>query len=169
MQKIKAEVHKDHTFHPKVRASLPPDFQALQRRFEKSLQAAKESNPHRKVKHEEFALRTDQLRGGHHRPAPEQIAMVEADIARDNLVLPEERWPKVSTRAKVPPRAAPDFKALHKDPRMPMYRSTTSAELRKACVEEAELKHQLRARREEQKELKRLAALREVSSGRPEP
>ena len=167
MARIEAEVHKDHTFHPKVRASLPPDFQALQRRFEKSLQAAKESNPHRKVKHEEFALRTDQLRGGHHRPAPEQIAMVEADIARDNLVLPEERWPKVSTRAKVPPREAPNFKELHNSPRMPMYRSTTSAELRKACVEEAELKHQLRARREEQKELKRLAALREVSSGRP--
>ena len=80
MQKIKAEVHKDHTFHPKVRASLPPDFQALQRRFERSLQAAKESNPHRKVKHEEFALLTDKLRGGHHRPAPEQLKAVEADI-----------------------------------------------------------------------------------------
>ena len=39
----------------------------------------------------------------------------------------------------------------------------------RACVEEAELKQQLRARREEQKEAKRLAALREVSSGRPKP
>ena len=80
MARIEAEVHKDHTFHPKVRASLPPDFQALQRRFERSLQAAKESNPHRKVKHEEFALLTDKLRGGHHRPAPEQLKAVEADI-----------------------------------------------------------------------------------------
>ena len=50
MARIAAEVHKDHTFHPKVRASLPPDFLALQRRFERSLQAAKESNPHRKAR-----------------------------------------------------------------------------------------------------------------------
>ena len=80
MQKIKAEVHKDHTFHPKVRKEDLPDFEEKQRRFEKSLQAAKESNPHRKVKHEEFALLTDKLRGGHHRPAPEQLKAVEADI-----------------------------------------------------------------------------------------
>ena len=34
----------------------------------------------RQVVHKEFALRTDQLRGGNQRPAQEQIDMVEADI-----------------------------------------------------------------------------------------
>ena len=47
--RIEREALKDNTFHPKVRASLPPDFGALQRRFEKSLEVAKLTNPHRKV------------------------------------------------------------------------------------------------------------------------
>ena len=34
----------------------------------------------RQVVHKEFALRTDQLRGGNQRPAQEQIDMVGADI-----------------------------------------------------------------------------------------
>lgn len=48
-KRIERDVRKDNTFHPKVRASLPPDFGALQRRFEKSLETAKLTNPHRKV------------------------------------------------------------------------------------------------------------------------
>jgi len=162
LARIEREVLKDNTFRPKVRASLPPDFGALQRRFEKGFEEARLSNPHRKVQHKEFALRTDQLRG-QQRPAQEQIDMVEADIARDQLVLPEQRWPYASTRAKVPPREIPDFKSLHESPRMPQYRTTTSEQLRRACVEESALKEQLRQRRDEQREAKRLAALREVS------
>ena len=87
-------------------SKLPPDFGALQRRFEKNLEEGKLSNPHRKVVHKEFTLRTDQLRG-QQRPALELLEMVEADIVRDELVMPEQRWPYASTRCKVRAVAAP--------------------------------------------------------------
>ena len=39
--------------------------------------------------------------------------MIVRDIRRDDLVLPERRWPYLSTRAPVAPSAPPKFDALH--------------------------------------------------------
>ena len=61
---------------------------------------------------------------------------MQADIERDQLVLPEQRWPYVSTRAKALPQPMPDFDKLHKSEHCPHYRDTVSAQLRRACVEE---------------------------------
>ena len=164
MARIKAEAHKDMTFRPKVAATLP-DFDALQRRFKRSLDEAAAARRQfcRQTDTQPFELHTDQLRGSLH-PAPDQLAMVRRDMERDELVLPEQRWPYVSTRAKAQGRnEAPDFHALWASAKCPSYRTTTSAELRKACVEEERLKLELKKQRAEQEEAKRLEAIKTIS------
>ena len=163
MARIKAEADKDMTFRPKVAATLP-DFDALQRRFKRSLDEAASARRQRQTDIEPFHLHTDQLRGNLH-PAPDQLAMVRRDMERDELVLPEQRWPFVSTRAKASGRnEKPDFDKLWASANCPSYRTTTSAELRKACVEEDRLKLELKKQRAEQEEAKRLEAIKTIST-----
>lgn len=162
MARIKAEAEKDLTFRPKVYTNLP-DFDALQRRFQRSLDEAKAKRSKGATTGEAFRLHTDELRGSRH-PAPDQLAMVRRDMERDELVLPEQRWPFVSTRAKAQSRnEKPDFHKLWASANCPSYRTTTSAELRKACVEEERLKLELKKQRAEQEEAKRLEAIKTIS------
>ena len=77
-------------------------------------------------------------------------------MRRDELVLPERRWPYLSTRAPAPrAREPPDFATLHKSLSEPAM--TVSAELRRATVEEHEMKRQHHEKRLERESARRKA------------
>ena len=98
-----------------------------------------------------------------------RLTVVAHPIRRDEIVLPERRWPGLSTRAPVPPTPPP----VTSNP--PQYGMTLSAELRKAHTEEKALQQRQRDDRQKRDELERqakmVAATREVATalGRADP
>ena len=140
LQKIKAVAEKDATFTPAITDDVP-DFKKKQRQFAAMLehrkQAARMQIDARKKEVKPFAFRTDARMGqdGGNRPSiPSRNTLneVKLDQRRDDLFLPEQRWPYLSTRAEVKPRKAPDFAGLHAA--LPHQETTNSAELRRAAV-----------------------------------
>jgi len=79
------------TFTPSINPDIP-DYAQIQRTFEEKLQAAKASKP--PTDPEPFNLLTAKI--------PDRTERILEDVARDNLILKEARWPYVSTRAPVP-------------------------------------------------------------------
>lgn len=79
------------TFTPAINPDIP-DYAQIQRNFEEKLQAAKASKP--PTDPEPFNLLTAKI--------PDRTERILEDVARDNLILKEARWPYVSTRAPVP-------------------------------------------------------------------
>ena len=94
-------------------------------------------------------------------PSNAERERVLRDIARDQLVLPETRWPYVSTRAPVRSTLPPLVLPVAPPP------TTTSVELRKAALEMERLKKQIAEERKRQVERRRLedvvAASKKVS------
>ena len=151
-EQLKAVAEKDATFTPAITDDVP-DFKKKQRQFAAMLehrkQAARMQIDARKKEVKPFAFRTDARMGqdGGNRPSiPSRNTLneVKLDQRRDELFLPEQRWPYLSTRAEVKPRKAPDFAGLHAA--LPHQETTNSAELRRAAVEE-ELWRRQRPRR----------------------
>ena len=166
LQKIKAVAEKDATFTPAITDDVP-DFKKKQRQFAAMLehrkQAARMQIDARKKEVKPFAFRTDARMGqdGGNRPSiPSRNTLneVKLDQRRDELFLPEQRWPYLSTRAEVKPRKAPDFAGLHAA--LPHQETTNSAELRRAAVEEELLKQQQKEAKEARDEEKRQAVMK---------
>ena len=166
LQKIRAVAEKDATFTPAITDDVP-DFKKKQRQFAAMLehrkQAARMQIDARKKEVKPFAFRTDARMGqdGGNRPSiPSRNTLneVKLDQRRDELFLPEQRWPYLSTRAEVKPRKAPDFAGLHAA--LPHQETTNSAELRRAAVEEALLKQQQKEAKEARDEEKRQAVMK---------
>uniref|UniRef100_A0A7S3WUA9 Uncharacterized protein n=1 Tax=Emiliania huxleyi TaxID=2903 RepID=A0A7S3WUA9_EMIHU len=78
-------------------------------------------------------------------------------MARDELVLPERRWPYLSTRAPVQPKAPPPAVAVPPPP------TTTSTELRRAALEMDKLKRQIEEERTAQAEARRREEAKEAT------
>ena len=147
LQKIRAVAEKDATFTPAITDDVP-DFKKKQRQFAAMLehrkQAARMQIDARKkeVKRSPSPDARMGQDGGNRPSIPSRNTLneVKLDQRRDELFLPEQRWPYLSTRAEVKPRKAPDFAGLHAA--LPHQETTNSAELRRAAVEEALLKQQ---------------------------
>eukprot|EP00899_Mesostigma_viride_P000602 jgi/Mesvir1/10542/Mv21774-RA.2 len=90
------------TFAPKVN-KMVPDFKKLHRAWEDSLTTSRGA-AHRTV-FREFSLETEKI------DAAERQRRIQQDMNADAQMLPEERWPFMSTRAKVRPAAVPSFPA----------------------------------------------------------
>jgi len=83
--------------------------------FEESLQSAKAS--HIPTDPEPFNLLTAKI--------PDRTERILEDVARDNLILKENRWPYVSTRAPVP--ISTDALTTTRRERKPLYPGKTKA------------------------------------------
>jgi len=142
LDKIRAEAYKDLTFTPLVRPlpSHSQPFKPAPRPF---------SPPPSKP----FDLLTDAIKdpeGKGSIPSNAEKERVLRDIARDELVLPERRWPYVSRRAPVRSTPPPPVQPVPPPP------TTTSTELRKAALEMERLKKQIEEERKRQVEERRL-------------
>jgi hypothetical protein len=153
LERVRCELHRDLTFTPLVRPlpSHANPFKPSPRPF----------NP---PPPKPFDLLTDAIKdpGGKGTiPSNAEKERVLRDIARDELVLPERRWPYLSTRAPVRSNPPPAVQPVPPPP------TTTSAELRKAALEMDKLKRQIEEERSRQREERRLqdaaAASRKVA------
>jgi hypothetical protein len=142
LERVRAEAHKDETFTPLVRPlpSHSHPFKPAPRPF----------NP---PPPRPFDLLTDAIKDPEGKgtiPSNSEKERVLRDMARDELVLPERRWPYVSTRAPVRSTPPPPVQPVPPPP------TTTSAELRKAALEMEKLKRQIEQERKRQGEERRL-------------
>lgn len=150
-ERIKADAEKDLTFTPMIRplpasTSKPAGFRP--------------KPPKPPPPPQPFELLTDAIKdpgGKGTLPAPAEKERVLRDMARDELVLPERRWPYLSTRAPVQPKAPPPAVAVPPPP------TTTSTELRRAALEMDKLKRQIEEERTAQAEARRREEAKEAT------
>lgn len=95
------------TFRPEINPDIP-DFDYLHQQFAEKLLDAKASKV--PTDPETFNLLTSKMK--------DRIPDVLEDIARDNIILKENRWPYVSTRAPVPP-SEKSFRLKKREPLYP--------------------------------------------------
>jgi len=106
--------HDECTFRPQINPDVP-DFDYLHQQFAEQLMDAKASKV--PTDPETFNLLTSKMK--------DTIPDVLEDIARDNIILKENRWPYVSTRAPVPP-SEKSFRLKNRGPLYPEALSSSS-------------------------------------------
>ena len=110
-ERIQAEIDAELTLHPRITHEIP-DFDRQRDNFERDLQRKRQqyqgttprpfrmqSEPYRMMQREVKQVRDD---------------MILRDIRRDELVMPERRWPYLSTQAPIGRKPMPDFNKQHK-------------------------------------------------------
>ncbi|KAL1495731.1 hypothetical protein AB1Y20_016594 [Prymnesium parvum] len=173
-ERIRRELHAECTHRPRINeGKTREEFEELHARFEiakeKKRQAKQPTVP------QPFRMVLEQLKEGNRHY---KVDSVESDMRRDELFLPERRWPYLSTRAPVAPTKRPEEEARaeaekkkaakKKAAAPPQFGTTISAELRRAHVEEEKMRREQaeeRLKREAaEREARMVAATREISA-----
>ena len=109
-ERIQQEADAELTLQPRITKDIP-DFDALHTNFERSL--ARKRNEYTPTQPVPFRMESEPYKMMQREVQQVKSEMIARDIRRDELVMPEKRWPYLSTQAPVGRKPIPDFKKQH--------------------------------------------------------
>ena len=110
-ERIQTEIDAELTLQPRITQEIP-DFDRLHANFEREL--ARKRNTFRGTTPRPFRMESEPYRMMQRETKQVKDEMIQRDIRRDELVMPERRWPYLSTQAPVGRKEIPDFNTEHK-------------------------------------------------------
>ena len=140
-ERIQAELDAELTLTPAITQNVP-DFDRLHTAFERNL--ARKRQSHKQTQPKPFKMESEPYRLMQREVKQVRDEMIQRDMRRDELVMPERRWPYLSTQAPIGRKPMPDFHKEHESwkARVP---SESTTEKHEAQIEK------LRLEREESK------------------
>ena len=109
-ERIQAEIDQELTLKPNITHDVP-DFDRLHLNFEKEL--ARKRNTFKSTTPQPFRMESEPYRMMQREVKQVRDEMIQRDIRRDELVMPERRWPYLSTQAPIGRKPIPDFPKAH--------------------------------------------------------
>lgn len=161
-ERIQRELDAELTLKPQISHEVP-DFDRLHLAFEKTL--ARKRNQYQPTAPQPFRMESEPYRMMQREVKQVRDEMIQRDIRRDELVMPERRWPYLSTQAPIGRKAIPDFKKAHQawTERAPNAGTTEKLEAQKKKLEEEARRAAKAKAKQEEEERQRQQAQREIT------
>jgi hypothetical protein len=156
-ERIQAELDQELTLKPRITEGVP-DFDRLHANFERN--QARKRQTYRPTVPKPFKMESEPFRQMADEDRKVKAEMVKRDMRRDELVMPERRWPYLSTQAPVGRSEVPDFKRVQ-EASTPLYETTElfKARLAKKLKDEEDrqkaMKQEVEAKKRREAEQKR--------------
>jgi len=109
-ERIQAEMDSELTLTPAITGDVP-DFDRLHVSFEKEL--ARKRQQFKSTRPLPFKMESEPYRLMQREVKQVRDEMIQRDIRRDELVMPERRWPYLSTQAPIGRKDMPNFSKEH--------------------------------------------------------
>lgn len=147
LERIRREAEAEHTFRPQPAREVP-DFSRPFKPTPKPLPPP--TKPFRMARGSPDEVEQQKKK---------ELERIVKDMARDETIMPEPRWPYKSTRCPIHPTPPPNFEKMHK--RMPKTGTTLAAELRNSARAMERLQAQIKKERDAAEKQERIDAQRE--------
>ena len=109
-ERVQRELDAELTLKPEITDGVP-DFDRMHLAFERTL--ARKRNQRQGTTPQPFRMESEPYRMMQREVKQVRDEMIQRDIRRDELVMPERRWPYLSTQAPIGRKNIPDFKREH--------------------------------------------------------
>jgi hypothetical protein len=169
-ERIQRELDAELTLRPAITPEVP-DFDRLHLAFEKTL--ARKRNQYQPTAPQPFRMESEPYRMMQREVQQVRDEMIQRDIRRDELVMPERRWPYLSTQAPIGRKNVPDFKKEHQQwtekapnagttEKLEAHKRKIEEDNRRAAKERAKQAEEQRQRQQAQKQITKKVASRLV-------